>query len=87
MEEYLINSKLIKNCLKNDNHLFGANIDEQVTIDGKSGKAIPGEFAAIYGEQDDDNIAHLLNNINVNLRDNDLEEISKIYVNVVREAV
>ena len=99
VEEFLINSKIIENCLENDNGLFsemkkhrGKTVEDEVTIDGKSGDEVPATFATIYGElfnreQDDDEISHLLDDINHNLGNSDLEEIGKINLNVVKEAV
>ena len=63
----------MENWLENDSDLIselkkhrGNNIDEEVTIDGTSGEAIPSTFATIYRElfnreQDDDKISQLLN--------------------------
>ena len=99
MEEFLINNKIIQNCLENDNDLFseikkhrGKTIDEEVTIDGKSEEDIPATFATIYEnlfnrEKDDDKINQLLNDIENNLGENDLKEVGKINPNVVKEAV
>ena len=99
MEEYIINNKLINNCLDNDKDLFkeikkqrGNNVIEDVTIDGSSGEEIPTKFASIYEElfnreEDDQNISDMLSKINQNLGHNDLLEINRITPNLVKEAV
>ena len=93
------NSKIIENCLENDNDLFGeikkqrgCNVDEEVTIDGTSGKDIPETFATISDElfnreEDDENISNLVTRINQNVDDDGLVEVGKVNPNLVKEAV
>ena len=99
VEEFLINNKIIQNCLENDDDLFseikkhrGMHVDEEVTIDGTSGENIPKKFASIYEElfnreNDDENISHILNEINQNLGNDDLKEINRVNPNLVKEAI
>jgi hypothetical protein len=99
VEEFLKNKKIVENCLEGDNDLFsaikkqrGCNVDEEVTIDGKSGDEIPKKFATIYGElfnreNDEENITKLMDQINPNLGNDDLMEVNKVNPNLVKEAV
>ena len=55
VENYIKNQKIVENCIKNDTDLFNEirkqrknNNHDEVTIDGASGKEIPGKFATVY---------------------------------------
>ena len=99
VEDFIVNQKIIENCFENDNDLFneikkhrGANLSEDVTIDGTAGEDIPKTFATIYEElfnreDDDGNILNILNQINQSLGDEDIMEINKVNPNLVKEAV
>ena len=70
----------------------GCNVDEEVTIDGTSGKDIPKTFATIYDElfnreEDDENISNLVTRINQNVDDDGLVEVGKVNPNLVKDAV
>ena len=94
VEEFLVNSQLVENCLEND--LFieikkhrGKDVDDEVTIDGEAWQDIAKKFASIYSEQfnrenDNDNINQPLDRINFNLGNNDLKELQKVNPNVVK---
>ena len=56
VEEYIVNKNIIENCINSDTDLFSEirkqrkEVEDDVTIDGASGKDIPGKFADVYCE-------------------------------------
>ena len=99
VENFLINQKLIENCLDDNNDLFkeikrqrGPDTSENVTIDGASGDNIPNKFAEVYEElynreNDEESVSAMLDSINIKLGEDSFEEIDKINSNLIKEAV
>ena len=91
--------KLIENCLDDEKDLFreikkqrGAEVIENVTIDGASGDKIPNKFAGVYRElynreDDHENLNNILNSVNLNIGQESFAEIEKINSNLVKEAL
>ena len=57
VEDFIKNQKIVENCIDSDSELFEVikkqrkgDSDDDVTINGASGKDIPAEFAKVYEE-------------------------------------
>ena len=99
VEDYLKNNKIVENCLENDTDLFEeikkqrkVGSDDDVTIDGAAGKAIPNEFAKVYKElynreQDEAEIDAIMTNLNQDITEESLEQVDKINIVSIKEAL
>ena len=99
VEDYLKNNKIVENCLENDTDLFEeikkqrkVGSDDDVTIDGASGKAIPNEFAKVYKElynreQDEAEIDAIMTNLTQDITEESLEQVDKINIVSIKEAL
>ena len=100
VENFIKNKKIVENCLDNDMDLFAEikrqrsnGNEDDVTIDGASGKDIPEKFAEVYNElfnrcsDDDEKVKVMKSEINNKIGAVDMEEISKINSVVINEAI
>ena len=99
IENFIKNRKIVENCLDTDTDLFAeikrqrANFNEDdVTIDGSSGRDIPNKFADVYKElfnrcNDEEKIKDMKNDIEGRIDQSDLREIDKINSTVIKEAL
>ena len=99
VEDFIKNQKIIENCIETDEELFGeikkqrrAGLDDNVTIDGASGKAIPNEFANVYKElfnreNDEAEVDSILNKINMGLSEDSVSDLDKINIVTIKEAL
>ena len=99
VENFIKNQKIVENCLDNDMDLFAeikrqrANDNEDdVTIDGSSGKDIPEKFAEVYSElfnrcNDDEKIAEMKVKLNTSISQADWVEIEKINSVTIKDAI
>ena len=99
VEEFIKDLKIIENCLESDGDLLNeikkqrsSGAEDDVTIDGASGKDIPNEFAEVYKElynreNDEAEVNSILNNINLELNENSLNDVNKINTITIKEAL
>ena len=99
VENFIINKKIIENCIENDADLFteikkhrSNDNQENVTIDGVAGKDIPNKFADVYSElfnrEDDDNNIELISSVvNSQVGDESITELDKINAEKVKAAM
>ena len=99
VEDYIRNKNIIENCIDGDTDLFAEikkqrrnDVEDEVTIDGASAKDIPRKFAEVYGElynreADEEEIAHISEDINKQLDENSWAEIDKVNSASIREAL
>ena len=99
VENFIINKKIIENCIENDADLFteikkhrSNDNQENVTIDGVAGKDIPNKFADVYSElfnrEDDDNNIELISSVvNSQVGDESITELDKINAERVKAAM
>jgi hypothetical protein len=99
VDEFIKNQKIIENCLESDEDLFNeikkqrsSGAEDDVTIDGASGKDIPNEFAEVYKElynreNDEAEVNSILSKINLELNENSLNDVNKINTITIKEAL
>lgn len=99
IEELIVNKKIIENCINNDNDLFEEikkhrkfGREEDLVIDGASGKDVPDKFAEVYEElfnreDDEEAVSKILDEVNSNISEESMDDINKINLCTIKEAL
>ena len=99
LEDFIKNQKIVENSFESDADLLeeikkqrSDCKDDDVTIDGASGKIIPNEFAKVYKElfnreHDENQINSILNKLNLDITAESLQNVDKINTVTIKEAL
>jgi hypothetical protein len=99
VEDFIKNQKIVENSFESDADLLeeikkqrSDCKDDDVTIDGASGKDIPNEFAKVYKElfnreQDEIEVNSILNKLNLDITAESLQIVDKINTVTIKEAL
>ena len=98
VEEYIVNKNIVENCINGDTDLFAEikkhrkDVEDDVTIDGASGKDIPGKFADVYcelynRESDNEEVDKIKEEFESIVDEQSFSEVNKIISSSIKEAL